>query len=259
MNKIHHASLMLIVLLSQVAWCTGVTTLPSRDNPGLEFTFDIRVKNALAQKSQSIQNPLVGTWKAYERQTIERPLITRMYTCGVISSLGDLLCQAIKTYRLNMVSSTGAVTTPFEPDLKRMFVFFCKGAFYFGPLVGVWFDALDKLWQRVSAKRPSSDVKRALFMMFLDQAVTAPIFQLGFMFAFTFFNALIMEGKIATLNDALDRIQTSFWPVLAMNWRIWPIVNFANFFVVPLRFRLLVSSGFAVIWNILVSAIVNDA
>jgi len=45
------------------------------------------------------------------------------------------------------------------------------------------------------------------------------------------------------------------WPTLVANWKIWPMINFANFLFFPLSLRVLVVNTAGLFWNTYLSYI----
>eukprot|EP00640_Fibrocapsa_japonica_P007165 CAMPEP_0113937312 /NCGR_PEP_ID=MMETSP1339-20121228/3958_1 /TAXON_ID=94617 /ORGANISM="Fibrocapsa japonica" /LENGTH=192 /DNA_ID=CAMNT_0000940027 /DNA_START=484 /DNA_END=1062 /DNA_ORIENTATION=+ /assembly_acc=CAM_ASM_000762 len=192
-----------------------------------------------------------------------------MYSAGIMSGVGDVLSQWIQWFKAchDHTAAVRAIGEQFFPpeafpafriNLPRVLVFFLAGALYMGPYLNTWFNMLDKSWCRLAEGRNLSDTKRAVYMTALDQSISAPVSNLGFMAVFTFLNMLIMDGSLATIGDVLVKIKTSFMPTLAMNFRFWPAVQFVNFFAVPLEMRFFVSSLATIVWNALLSAVVNQ-
>ena len=55
-----------------------------------------------------------------------------------------------------------------------------------------------------------------------------------------------------------ESIRSKLWPILVANWYCWPLINFLNFFYIPLQYRLLFSNIAAVFWNMLMSTLTNS-
>jgi len=197
-------------------------------------------------------NPLVALWKAYNQQLQTRGQITRMYSSGVISGLGDFLGQLLS------FTKTGAKLSTFQLDTCRLLIFMFMGTFYFGTVVHPWFCALEELGSKVFPK-PTDKTQKSLLMITVDQTVGSTVVNSGFIFAFSILTATVSgswSGK-ASLTSAWNSVVKGIFPVLLANWKIWPFVNFLNFFYVPLQFRLLVASLAGVLWNVLLSTLLN--
>lgn len=82
--------------------------------------------------------------------------------------------------------------------------------------------------------------------MLTDQTVMAPLLT----------SAVIANLHLAEGNkprDALLRAQKEIIPVLIANYKVSPFVQLFNFYVVPLRYRLMLLQYVAIVWNAYVS------
>jgi protein Mpv17 len=101
----------------------------------------------------------------------------------------------------------------------------------------VWYRLLN---DRIIVKnRP---IATLLSRVFLDQTVFAPSFIAVFFFSLEFMKQY--DTKVSFL-----KLRTQYWDALKMNYLIWPTVQMANFFFVPLNYRLLVVNTVAIGWN----------
>ncbi|XP_016409390.1 peroxisomal membrane protein 2 [Sinocyclocheilus rhinocerous] len=80
-------------------------------------------------------------------------------------------------------------------------------------------------------------IKRLL----LERLIFAPAFLLLF---YVVMNAL--EGK--TLADVQNKLKTSYWPAMKMNWKVWTPFQFININYVPVQFRVLFANLVALFW-----------
>ena len=189
-------------------------------------------------------NPL----EAYETLLQRHPWPTKMVSSGVIGGLGDVLVQLLET--------RGAPQRSI--DLRRLAVFSAVASLYIAPSIGLWFAYLNGL----PALQGMTPLPKALWMILLDQTFGAVLINGCFFYAFSLADALCPPLKspfpnfIASANAA---IRAGFWETLKVNWLSWPLINFVNFLFVPLRYRLLFSNFFAVIWNMFLSNIANRA
>uniref|UniRef100_A0A8C8VLH0 Mitochondrial inner membrane protein Mpv17 n=1 Tax=Pelusios castaneus TaxID=367368 RepID=A0A8C8VLH0_9SAUR len=104
-----------------------------------------------------------------------------------------------------------------------------------GPVVGGWYQLLDRLV-------PGNTRVVAVKKMALDQAAFAPCF-LGCFLAI----AGVLNGLPAEENWA--KIRRDYPDALIANYYIWPAVQLANFYFIPLNHRLAVVQVVAVLWN----------
>uniref|UniRef100_A0A452ICZ3 Mitochondrial inner membrane protein Mpv17 n=1 Tax=Gopherus agassizii TaxID=38772 RepID=A0A452ICZ3_9SAUR len=106
-----------------------------------------------------------------------------------------------------------------------------------GPVVGGWYQLLDRLI-------PGNTKMVALKKMALDQGGFAPCF-LGCFLAI----AGALNGLSAEENWAKIRRCTPRPPALSSLFQLWPAVQIANFYFIPLNHRLAVVQVVAVVWN----------
>ena len=97
-------------------------------------------------------------------------------------------------------------------------------------------------------------------MMFIDQTIGAVLINMGFFVAFELVQQLYPPYPAQRSNfivEAQKSIRSNFWITMKTNWMCWPLINFVNFLVIPLRYRLLFLNFFAVAWNMFLSGIAN--
>ncbi|XP_075271261.1 mitochondrial inner membrane protein Mpv17 isoform X2 [Opisthocomus hoazin] len=109
------------------------------------------------------------------------------------------------------------------------------GVCFVGPVVGGWYRILDRLV-------PGATKVVAVKKMVLDQGGFAPCF-LGCFLAITG----AMNGLSAEEN--WSKIRQDYVDALLTNYCIWPPVQIANFYFVPLQHRLAVVQCVAIVWN----------
>jgi protein Mpv17 len=74
--------------------------------------------------------------------------------------------------------------------------------------------------------------------MLADQSIAAPILTSSFIFVLQLVNGHSIES-------AVNKLRTSFVPVMSTNYKVWPLVQFLNMSVIPLQFRVIfVQVGF---------------
>ena len=83
-----------------------------------------------------------------------------------------------------------------------------------------------------------------------DQLIYAPLFT-GIYFAGMGF----YEGK--PFSQSLQTLREKLWPTLVVNWSVWPIINFVNFSLVPLKFHILVINFCIIFWTAYLSFVNN--
>ncbi|NXH14345.1 MPV17 protein, partial [Bucco capensis] len=143
---------------------------------------------------------------------------------GTLMGAGDVIAQQLLERR-GLRGHQGSRTA------RMVAIGFC----FVGPVVGGWYRILDRLV-------PGSTKVVAVKKMVLDQVGFAPCF-LGCFLALTgAVNGLSVE-------ENWDKIQQDYVDALLTNYCIWPPVQMANFYFVPLQYRLAVVQCVAIVWN----------
>ncbi|XP_077814504.1 mitochondrial inner membrane protein Mpv17 isoform X16 [Macaca mulatta] len=132
---------------------------------------------------------------------------------GSLMGLGDIISQ-------QLVERRGLQ----EHQRGRTLTMMSLGCGFVGPVVGGWYKVLDRFI-------PGTTKVDALKKMMLDQGGFAPCFLGCFLPLVGALNGLSAKDNWAKLQ------------------RLWPAVQLANFYLVPLHYRLAVVQCVAVIWN----------
>jgi hypothetical protein len=61
------------------------------------------------------------------------------------------------------------------------------------------------------------------------------------------------EHVATAATAAYDALRHKLGPIMKANWKLWPICNFLNFYLVPLEYRVLVVSLLQLGWNVFLS------
>ncbi|XP_067406665.1 protein Mpv17 [Emydura macquarii macquarii] len=163
-------------------------------------------------------------WRSYQRLMAQHPWKVQILTAGSLVGVGDVISQ-------QLVERRGLSGHSCRRTLKMMAIGFC----FVGPVVGGWYQLLDRVV-------PGNTRLVALKKMVLDQAGFAPCF-LGCFLAI----AGALNGLPAEENWA--KIRRDYPDALITNYYIWPAVQIANFYFIPLNHRLAVVQCVAVVWN----------
>ncbi|XP_059583300.1 protein Mpv17 [Alligator mississippiensis] len=163
-------------------------------------------------------------WRGYGRLLARRPWTVQITTAGALMGVGDVVSQ-------QLVEQKGLRRHSGRRTLRMMAIGFC----FVGPVVGGWYKLLDRL---VLGTTKTAAVKK----MVLDQAGFAPIFLGSF---------LAVAGAVNSLSakENWEKIQRDYADTLVTNYYIWPAVQVANFYFIPLNYRLAVVQCVAIIWN----------
>ncbi|NXX77073.1 MPV17 protein, partial [Urocolius indicus] len=143
---------------------------------------------------------------------------------GALMGAGDVIAQQLVEQR-GLHGHHGSRT------LKMMAIGFC----FVGPVVGGWYKILDRLV-------PGTTKVVAVKKMVLDQGAFAPCFLGCFLGITGAMNGLSVE-------ENWSKVQQDYTDALLTNYCIWPPVQIANFYFVPLKHRLAVVQCVAIVWN----------
>lgn len=99
---------------------------------------------------------------------------------------------------------------------------------------------------------------RPFFWVLITAVLPAPALNAGFFTFSTVMEHLVMEReplqKLDHLRAALkERMMVRLWPTVVRSAQVWSTVNILNFTLVPLDYRMLVGSAFALGWNVYLS------
>uniref|UniRef100_A0A8C2GCX4 Peroxisomal membrane protein 2 n=1 Tax=Cyprinus carpio TaxID=7962 RepID=A0A8C2GCX4_CYPCA len=155
---------------------------------------------------------------------------------GFLSALGNLLSQALEYRKSNKENSPKKKINVLGPVHFAIF-----GLFITGPVSHYIYHLLEVLLPNTV---PYCLIKRLL----LERLIFAPAFLLLF---YVIMNAL--EGK--TLADLQNKIKTSYWPAMKMNWKVWTPIQFININYVPVQFRVLFANLVALFWYAYLSSV----
>ncbi|KAM4772875.1 mitochondrial inner membrane protein Mpv17 [Rhinophrynus dorsalis] len=167
---------------------------------------------------------MAGLWRAYQRLLAIHPWKVQIITAGSLVGVGDVISQ-------QLVERRGLQ----GHDVQRTGKMMAIGFVFVGPVVGGWYKVLDRLI-------PGSSKSVALKKMLLDQGAFAPCFLGCFLSIVGALNGLSGE-------EIKDKLQRDYTDALITNYYIWPAVQIANFYFIPLYHRLAVVQCVAIIWN----------
>ncbi|XP_004686100.2 PREDICTED: protein Mpv17 isoform X3 [Condylura cristata] len=166
----------------------------------------------------------MALWRAYQRVLTAHPWKVQVLTAGLLMGLGDVISQ-------QLVEKRGLR----EHQTARTLTMASLGSGFVGPVIGSWYRVLDRFI-------PGTSKVAALKKMALDQGGFAPCF-LGC------FLPLVGAASGLSAKDNWAKLQRDYPDALVTNYYLWPAVQLANFYLVPLHYRLPVVQCVAVIWN----------
>lgn len=165
-------------------------------------------------------------WQRYLYHLERHPFYTQALNTGIIMVAGDIISQYFIEGR----------RTVREFDFKRTARFAFVGLAVAGPTMTVWYRALDR---RIIGTKASMVVRKT----FLDQAFFLPVYLVGYVSIM----GVLRNDKIRSIGDKLVR---DFKPMLITSYGIWPAVQMFNFYLCPLRHRILTINIVGLFWNV---------
>ncbi|XP_068928178.1 protein Mpv17 isoform X1 [Petaurus breviceps papuanus] len=163
-------------------------------------------------------------WRAYHQALAAHPWKVQIITSGSLVGIGDIISQ-------QLIEKRGLE----KHQVHRTLTMALIGCGYVGPVVGGWYRALDRLI-------PGNTKMDALKKMVVDQGVFAPCF-------FGCLLPLIGISNGLSVKDNWAKVRRDYLDVLITNYYVWPAVQLANFYLIPLIYRLAFVQCVAVFWN----------
>ncbi|XP_051501366.1 protein Mpv17 isoform X2 [Myxocyprinus asiaticus] len=162
--------------------------------------------------------------RSYQALMAKHPWTVQIVTAGSLVGVGDVISQ-------QLIEQRGLANHSVRRTAKMMSI----GFFFVGPVVGGWYKVLDKL---VTGGTKSAAFKK----MLVDQVGFAPCFLGAFLGISGALNGLTVEENVA-------KLKRDYTDALISNYYLWPPVQIANFYFIPLHHRLAVVQIVAVAWN----------
>ncbi|XP_036922606.1 protein Mpv17 isoform X2 [Sturnira hondurensis] len=153
----------------------------------------------------------MALWRAYQRALTAHPWKVQVLTAGSLMGLGDIISQ-------QLVERRGLR----KHQIGRTLTMVSLGCGFVGPVVGGWYRVLDRLI-------PGTTKVDALKKMLLDQGGFAPCFLGCFLPLVGALNGLSAQENWA-------KLQRDYPDALITNYYLWPAVQLANFYLVPLYY-----------------------
>lgn len=160
---------------------------------------------------------LARAFEAYGQLVKQRPFLSQLGTAGILVTTADVIAQTIVERKKKF-------------EFKRTLVMAACGFMYIGPIVGMWFSALNR-WGF-----------NAVINVALDQAIAAPLLISGF-----FFLQSVLMGK--GWRAGKHRIFHELPTVYKVNVLVWVPAQLINFQLVPFQYRMLFAQTVALFWN----------
>ncbi|SAL95051.1 hypothetical protein [Absidia glauca] len=153
------------------------------------------------------------------------PILVQSISTGCLFGAGDLIAQ-------QAVEQRGTAHHDYMRT-GRMMLF---GGAVAGPTLSTWYRFLE---HNVKASTP---FKALVKKVAIDQVLFAPVF-IGVFFS----TQGLFEGK--SLDQIKEKLDHGYTTAVVNNYKLWPAVQFFNFYFVPLNHRLMVTNVVALGWN----------
>jgi protein Mpv17 len=193
-------------------------------------------------------------WTAYQALLIERPLLTKSVTSSVVMTVSDALTQQLEsriaaTQEVSPSSSSDSLSRSSNPSAagrrshnwSRSRQSMLTGLVWSGPVAHYWYQSLEILVKSV-LRLPSNPLLQLVARIALDALLFSPFTIAGF-----FVVATLMQG--GTVGEIANKLRTRWRRALVAAWSFWPVVNVANFGMVPLPYRVLYSNVMSLLWT----------
>uniref|UniRef100_A0A3Q3ALF2 Mitochondrial inner membrane protein Mpv17 n=1 Tax=Kryptolebias marmoratus TaxID=37003 RepID=A0A3Q3ALF2_KRYMA len=168
---------------------------------------------------------MAGLWRSYQVLMTKYPWTVQIVTAGSLVGVGDVISQ-------QLIERRGLA----HHNVRRTARMMSIGFFFVGPVIGSWYRVLDRL---VVGGTKGAAMKK----MLVDQLCFAPCFLGAFLCISGALNGLSVEENVAKLRRVRDETQKH------RIYLLWPPVQIANFYFIPLHHRLAVVQIVAVAWN----------
>ncbi|XP_035902443.1 protein Mpv17 [Anopheles stephensi] len=173
----------------------------------------------------------------YKRALVRYPVLVQSVQSGLLMGAGDVIAQGF-IERKDWKSFDG----------MRAFKFFGIGFCVGGPGLRKWYGVLDRHVSSAGGSKAMTTLKKVA----LDQLIFAPIF-LGTLIGTI---GLLQGHNVAEIRHKLHH---EYGDILLTNYYIWPWVQLANFYLVPLNYQVLLVQSVAVFWNTYLSWKTNQS
>ena len=108
-------------------------------------------------------------WYSYQLE--QRPLTTKVITSGLLGGLSDIISQIL---------GQGGFNKWVILDMRRLYVFTAVCAFYFAPVIDLWYKFLSK----IPFPKETPELGKVLGMLTVDQTIGSFLVTGGFFYAF---------------------------------------------------------------------------
>ncbi|CAG9808500.1 unnamed protein product [Chironomus riparius] len=164
----------------------------------------------------------------------EKYLLTTNCLISVsLSSVGDIIEQNLEIYR---------------KEIHKYDIIRSRNMAASGLTVGVfchfWYKVLD-------SRMPGRTFKMVMKKVLVDQMVASPI-----VIALFFVTLGLMKRE--SMNETMIEIREKFVRLYKAEWVVWPLAQVVNFWILPLKYRVLFDNTISLGYDVYTSMIINE-
>jgi len=240
--------------LSVVALCHGGgggTTTTKKKGPLVVAAAHVDLHHQEEQQTHFLVDAVLRTIQWYDQRLRHSPFATKIVSNGLASALGDTLAQTLTSPTL---------------DRRRVLAWALTGWFYFGPVLHVWYDGLSQWEKHLVESRGTSKFNAVLAQIAFNQFIGASVVNSIFLYWMAVTKMLLnvaFDGAPLAFGTAFafatTQMSTTFPRMMWLNWLYWPIPTLLNLHLVPLRWRVLFSNTFSIIWKCIISIVTSSS
>jgi len=205
------------------------------------------------------------------------PVKSKIILSMLTSALGSVISQFVVFLKLKRLASkskrepgegkggsqgwlgvSSEVLSDFRLDLHDFTAFVLMGGIL-GGILHWWFTTLETVVASSSFLSQQKPLVQAFVKLGLDQSVWAMSLNAALYFGFQVMSDLValdFRSPSCLVRETLPKLRRDYWPMMRMNWRIWPASNLVNFLVIPSHYQVLFANWVAIFWNAYLAAIV---
>jgi len=187
----------------------------------------------LRNLAKPIASPFKNAFNRYSNALIHKPYKTKMITAGVLTIVGDAVCQTViekKKFTVNY-------------DYRRSLNLAAIGTLFSAPFCHLWY----MNFAPAICRAVSSNTKLYPFIsLAFDQTLIATS-TLG---VFLFLSEYLKEFSV---KDSVENVRKKFPHAIKTNWKVWPPIILINFLIVPPHFRVFFTNFLGFFWGIYLS------
>lgn len=166
--------------------------------------------------------PFARVFQLYSAALQRHPWRTQIVTTGTLWAAGDVLAQRFEK-------------GPF--DARRCAMTAAYGAAFIGPVGHAWYLGLDRAARALFRPGTLAFVGGKVVA---DTAIFGPVHVAGYFGYMT-----VLEG--GGMPEVAAKLRKDFWPTFSAELAVWPVVQAANFKLVPVQYQLLVVNLFTIL------------